>query len=132
MTNKRLVDLVFGEDEKLWRRIERKQVTRDKRVKASALRLQISVVREKYGAQATVTEGKFNGIAEITASRAAQVVNGAVRAVCVDEPHDTNPGNALIAFVATPGEAVSEDLVNATRALLAERFTIVVDPQPVQ
>src|SRR5690606_6772899 len=73
MTNKRLVDLVFGEDEKLWRRIERKQVTRDKRVKASALRLQISVVREKYGAQATVTEGKFNGIAEITASRAAQV-----------------------------------------------------------
>ncbi|MCL2825531.1 MAG: hypothetical protein FWD57_16180 [Polyangiaceae bacterium] len=130
---KRQPDIGFGADELLWRRIEAKDLDCDGVVKANSLRLQISVVREKYGDIQNVTHLKWNGVAEIEAQAACNTETaGQVRVVCVDDPNKDEPGHALIAFVAVPGVAVSEAEVNKTRGALAELMRIKVPPQRVR
>ncbi len=123
-------DLTFGRDEKVWRRIEAGQV-RGTEVKASALRLQISIVRERYGARESVTAGKWNGVAETSAGEVTALDCGAINVVCVDDPSEEIPGHALVAMVVKPGDTATQDLVNAARAKIAGLLRIVVAPVAV-
>jgi hypothetical protein len=123
----RPVDLEFGAEEKLWRGIEVAQVSKD-RVRPNALRLQVSVVREKHGSRDSVHHDKFNGVAEITASEAVTLSEGALQLVCVDDPQEDLPGHSLIAFVAAPGSSVPEDTKHALRGKLARSLRIVELP----
>ncbi|MCL2825472.1 MAG: hypothetical protein FWD57_15885 [Polyangiaceae bacterium] len=126
-------DIEFGADELLWRRIEAKDLDCDGVVKANSLRLQVSVVRQKYGDIQNVPHLKWNGVAVIAAQTACNTeTTGHVRVVCVDDPNTDEPGHALIAFVAGPGSAVSEAEVTKTRAALAELMRIAVPPQRVR
>jgi hypothetical protein len=98
------------------------------KLKPGSLRLQVSVVRERHGLQASVTEGKFNGVYVLTAQQAVDASAGAVQVVCVDEPELEQPGHALVALVAAPGAKVPEDAVGLVRSNLAQVFTCVTPP----
>lgn len=104
----RPMDLEFGPGERLWRRVEVGHV-RAGTVKANALRLQISVVREKYGCLESVPQGKWNGVAETTAGTAFAVSNQPVYVVCVDDPTPAEQGHALVAMVVAPGQPVTQE-----------------------
>ena len=127
----RKIDIEFGAEERLWRRIAYDGVKRG-RVLPNSLRFQISVVRERYGQKDNVVTGKWNGIAEINAQTACDAgAVGNVRAVCVDDPNDIEPGHALIALIAAPGLAVTEDDVRKARNELAKQMTIIVLPERI-
>jgi len=68
-----------------------------------------------------------NGIAEARAADVAAICQGSVRVACVDDPND-EPGHSLIALIATPGDDVSEDSINAARAQIALAMAVVVPP----
>ncbi len=129
---RRPIDLEFAVDERLWRRIEVNHIDKQSRVKANALRLQVSVVRDRYGTLERVPSGKFNGVAETTAGAVSSVTEGQVRVVCIDEPTDIEPGHALIAFVVAPGEQAPAEVVNATRMRLASGMRVVRAPSRVE
>src|SRR5690348_4905294 len=96
----RPVDIDFGAREKLWRRIEKKQIkTSDGKLKPSSLRLQVSVVRQKHGTQDSVTDDKYNGVAEIEAGNSHGLKLDELETVVVDEPLNDIPGHTLIAIV---------------------------------
>lgn len=125
----RQVDLEFGHEEKLWRRIERGDLDAQKRLKAQRFRLQISVVREKHGTRESATFDKWNGIAEATAASVAGLSVSSVRVECVDEPlPDGGDGHALIAMILTPGVPLDPHAIGALRLKLAEAFTVALPP----
>lgn len=125
----RQVDLAFGAEEKLWRRIEQRNVAkRDRSIKPNSLRLQISVVREKHANRESVCHDKFNGIAETTAGEVASLFEGPITVVCIDEPTKDNDGHALIAMVLAPGDSLSDDQETDLRIRLAKSMKVVVDP----
>lgn len=127
---KRPVDPNFDQDEALWRRIDASGVRgSDNQVKPSSLRLQISVVRARYGKLEDAPLGKFNGVAEATAGAVASVAHGDVRIVCVDEPREDAPGHALIALVVEPGKNAPQDALNAARQGVALKMKMVIDPK---
>jgi len=129
---KRTPDIEFACDERLWRRVGAKEVVAD-RVRSNSLRLQISVVREKYGDIKNVPLEERNGVAEIDAQTACNIGTARnVRAVCVDEPSLREPGHALIALVAAPGLEVSQNDNNDARAALARHMKIRVKPQRIR
>lgn len=127
----RPIDLSFGVGERLWRRIETGHVS-DTSVKPNAIRLQVSVTREKYGTRELVCQGKFNGIAETTAGDVAGLSQGQLQIVCVDEPVMDNEAHALIAMVLAPGIPEELGAVNILRALVARKFQIVLKPTKVR
>ena len=123
-------DVSFSASEKLWRRIELDEVVKkDNKVKPSSLRLQVSVVRERYGNKDGVCDARRNGIAEIGAKDAADISCGAVKLICVDDPSQADDGHALIAFVSHPGDEVSPNELEATRKMLATKLNIVLAPK---
>ena len=122
-------DVSFGNQERLWRRVKKSDLrAKPPQIRGTSLRLQISVVRERHGNRDTVATGDRNGVAEAFAGEVAAVCEGAVRVACVDDPDDADPGHSLIALVATPGDAVSEESINAARAQIALAMTVVVSP----
>jgi hypothetical protein len=123
---KREHDLTFDTTEKLWRRIGKKDI--GGAVKGNKLRLQISVVRERYGKIESVPQGDRTGVAEAQASDMAVICKDAIKVVCVDDPND-EPGHALVALVVNPGDATSQDCINATRGMIAAKLSIVVPPK---
>ena len=130
---KRDVDPQFELNEKLWRRIEKRNVFAEGGgLKPSSLRFQISVDREKYGTPDDVCSGKFNGIAEVEACRAAAIIDGTLRFACVDDPGDGSPAHALIAVVQDPGGPAGKDIVDALRDRLAGEFSIIQEPRAVK
>jgi len=125
----RQVDPHFQGSEALWRRIEKRHVdAKSTTLKGSALRLQVSMVRELYGDRNLVTDGKFNGVAEISAGDASSVSFGDARFVVVDEPLRELEGHALVAIVVDPGKTAPQDALNAAREQLALRFRIIQSP----
>lgn len=121
-------DPSFNADEKLWRGIEKSSVNAQGNVKPNALRLQVSVVREKHGEQRTVTHDKWNGIAEAKVTTVSGLRREALSFVCVDDAQRDEPGHALIAMVAQPGAAVGQDAINGLRAELALSLQVVLVP----
>ncbi len=127
---RRRVDPSFGTAEELWRRIETDDVGKtDGTLKPQRLRLQVSTVRQRYGEVGHVTHGKWNGIATTTAGSVACLNADALGVVCVDEPTDEEPGHALIALVAAPGNDVAQESINALRAKVAKTFSVTQDPK---
>lgn len=125
----RAVDPHFDQDEAIWRRIEKNNiVAKTNTVKASALRLQVSVVRQRHGVRDSVTEGKFNGIAETTALKASSVTTGDARFACIDDPNKDQPGHALLALLVEPGKTATQAHLNAVREQLALQFRVVQSP----
>jgi hypothetical protein len=125
---KRNSDLAFGVAEALWRRVELKDIDGTGAVKPNKLRLQISVVRERYGERDHATWEKWNGVAEASAGVVAAVVQENIKVACVDEPDEMNPGHALIAMIVQPGDPAPEEMVNAARVILASKMKVVVAP----
>lgn len=124
----RAVDPTFDCTEKVWRRIEKRAVGKDRRLKPSAFRLQVSVARERYGTIGEVTQGKWNGVAEATASALVALAFGDLRVACVDEPLKTDDAHALVAAVLDPGKPAPADVKNAVRQAFANTFHVVTDP----
>jgi hypothetical protein len=124
----RQVDVQFDANEKLWRRVEAKAVFADGRLKPSALRLQVSVIRERHGDVNTVPRGKWNGVFEIAAQQVVAGSGSIVAVSCVDDPNDEEPGHALLAFNCAPGAAVSGEDIEARRVILANNFVVVQPP----
>ena len=125
---KRLPDLTFDTNERIWRRVGKSDLRGGGAVKGNSLRLQISVIRERYGARESVPEGKRNGVAETEASDMTGICKDAIRVVCVDDPTETEPGHALVALVVSPGDLASQDCINAAREMIAGKFRLVVVP----
>jgi hypothetical protein len=121
-------DLTFGPREKLWRRVCKGDLRGGAALKGNKLRLQISVIREKHGAIDSVPQGDRTGVAEVEALQAAEVSKLPIRVECVDDPMPTEDGHALIALVAKPGEETSQDMINATREILAGYFSVRIAP----
>lgn len=131
MAGRRDLDPSFASSERLWRRIEPRDVDKDGRIKSGSLRPQFSVVREKHGALGTVPHGKWNGVAEVSAGDATDQT-GRVHRVCIDEPTIEQQGHALIAIVAdldAPG--ITPEEIDQKRAELSNRFLIVQQPKKV-
>ena len=124
----RCVDVNFDSDELLWRRFEVRALTSNGVLRASSLRLQISVIRGAYARRDDVPHGKWNGIAETTAGEASSLSHGALEIVCVDDPHQDNEGHALLAIVAKPGSHISGDDVDHLRRKLALSMRVVALP----
>lgn len=123
------IDPHFDLHEAIWRRIEKRHVfAKTHKVKSNALRLQVSVVRQRHGLREAVTDGKFNGIAETTAHEAATVAMGEARFTCIDDPTEEQPGHALIALVVEPGKTATQADLNAVREQLALQFRVVQFP----
>jgi hypothetical protein len=118
----RPIDVQFDASEKLWRRVEFKDVDAQGGLKPSALRLQVSVVRERHGDIASVTHDKWNGVYEITAISVVAVNGNVIAVSCVDDPMNDQAGHALLAFHCTPGKPVRPEDVQTRRALLASSF----------
>ncbi|HXX65572.1 MAG TPA: hypothetical protein VEK07_00205 [Polyangiaceae bacterium] len=121
-------DLAFGTNEKLWRRVGKKDV-KHPHVKGNSLRLQVSVTREKHGKREAVPNADKPGVAEALAQSVVEIEKDAIAVVCVDDPTDENPGHALIAMVVDPGDETSQECINAAREALALKFQVVVDPR---
>ena len=124
----RPVDVQFAANEKLWRRVAAKAVFADGRLKPSALRLQVSVVRERHGEVSTVPRGKWNGVYETTAQNVVAGDGSIIAVSCVDDPNDEEPGHALLAFNCDPGAAVRDEEIEARRAILAGKFFVLQSP----
>lgn len=134
----REIDLEFGVEEALWRRIELKDVSTEQNagvtkevVKPNKLRLQISTVRAKHGNLESVPYEKWNGVAEARAGLVAAITHGPIEVACIDEPTKEDAGHALIAMFVKPGGQASMDEINAARMALAKTMTIVVKPTKV-
>lgn len=125
---RREVDLEFGSNEKLWRRIERGDLNANKLLKGNRLRLQVSVVREKHGVRDSVPKDKWNGIAEATAATVAGLAADTLRVECVDEPLAEEQGHALVAMVLRPGDALDQHALPELRLRLAQAFQVVLVP----
>lgn len=125
---KREIDLSFGAEERLWRSIDIDGAMANSKVRPRALRLQVSIVRERYGTKYQSILGKFNGIAEITASEASSISCQDVKSACIDDPNQENPGHALIAFFSEPGKDISKEMLQQARFLLASKMVIVQQP----
>jgi hypothetical protein len=128
---RRSVDVQFDSSEKLWRGVELKGVHPDGSLKPSALRLQVSVVRERHGQAEAVRRGKFNGVYEVTAARAVASGGNAVAVTCIDDPLDEQPGHALLAFSCHPGETITEQDIAARRQELANGFVQLIRPTKI-
>jgi hypothetical protein len=124
----RSVDVQFDANEKLWRRVEAKSVFADGRLKPSALRLQVSVVRERHGDVNSVRHGKWNGVYEVTAQNVVAGDDSIIDVSCVDDPNEQEPGHALLAFNCVPGAVVNGEEVEARRVILANNFTVLQAP----
>jgi hypothetical protein len=124
----RQVDVQFDANERLWRRVEAKAVFSDGRLKPSALRLQVSVVRERHGDLKSVPHGKWNGVYEVTAQNVVASESSVITVACVDDPNDQEPGHALLAFNCIPGVVVCGEDVETRRVILANNFTVLQAP----
>ena len=125
----RKIDINFDPDEKLWRQVSREQLDPSGlHVKPNALRVQISVSRQRYG-KPTPGPSPFNGVAEILVRDASGVAAKAAYSVCVDFPTHTNDGHATIAIVAPPGTPTDWADLLAVRAELAARMQVIVEPK---
>lgn len=124
----RTIDVEFSTEEKLWRRIEVGHVGKDGMLKANAMRLQVSIVREKHGTIDQVTSGKFNGVATTTAGQAVRQTEAALTAVCIDDPLEEQEGHALIAVALVPGIETTPEQINALRLKLAMTFEVTKMP----
>jgi hypothetical protein len=120
-------DIAFSVEEKLWRQIGPDGIDRTGKVRPNALRVQISVTRERHG-QALPGPSPYTGIAEIIVGQAVAVTHNAARVVCVDLPTNGNSGHTTLAIVATPGVIATWDDVLGVRAKLAGLMTIVRQP----
>lgn len=116
----------------MWRRIEKGHVRTDNGkviCKPGAFRLQVSLVRAKYGQESQVCEGKWNGIAESDATKLSAMKVGNARVVCVDDPLSSSVGHALAAVVLEPGAELGEkDLESAARNKFAVAFKVTLVP----
>ncbi|MGD0679674.1 MAG: hypothetical protein ABSC94_30170 [Polyangiaceae bacterium] len=97
-------------------------------MRGNAVKLPLSVVRERHGKRESVPNQAKRGIAEATASSVVALVHDAIGVVCVDDPDDEEPGHALVAMVVTPGDAASQEMINVAREMLALKFRVVLDP----
>jgi hypothetical protein len=131
-TEKKDIDPLFSPDEKLWRRISKKDINKaSNSPKPNSLRLktQISVIREKYGKYENVASSdKWNGIAEITAQEVSLCNLNNIELRLIHEHIDNNYGHTLIAFTLLPGKDCTQEEIETVRANLAVKMKIVREP----
>jgi hypothetical protein len=130
----RKVDIEFGPTEMLYRAIKPEALDARGKLKAQKLKLQISVARAKYGppeACLNRNDPKANGVMEVDASDADNLQEGPARTVVVDEPLPNHEAHALIAIVAAPGSAPTDENLVHLRAVLAGRMRVCVPPTKI-
>lgn len=124
----RQVDPEFAEAERIWRGISKKVAKADGTLRGSAFRLQLSVIREKYGRALDALSDLNTGVAATTASELARISFSGCRVVCIDDPAPGLDGHALAAVVLEPGGHAPADVRNAARMAFSLVFRVDVEP----
>ena len=129
--SRRDADVCFAHDEKLFRRVNDRDLKQGA-VRPESLRLQISVVRSAHGREEDAAEkppGKRNGVATVQVSEVRECCDPKIQAICVDEPLSEAPGHALIALhsMESPGGVTPAD-INVLRAKIAAKMKVTTKP----